>query len=127
MILTENGYSLSCTTCPKTGQPCSIGLQLARRLSAALRAGGSMIAEDFHVTGHGQIAGDCGQDCGVVYSLYNRGFRVFCGIAEDTDPDALARFADAFLGDGPIGFGPIPRAMIVGSEMTKADQQAVYA
>ncbi|WP_127562840.1 hypothetical protein [Nioella ostreopsis] len=119
MIMTEDGYSYSCTTCPKTGQPCAAGLKLARQLGAALQAGEGTIQDDFEITGHGQLSGDCGQDCGVVYSLYNRGFRVFCGVSQDTDPEALIRFSDAFLGDGPVPRGPVPRAMVVGSRIAR--------
>jgi hypothetical protein len=126
MILTENGYSYSCTTCPKTGQPCTVGLTLARQLSAALRAGDKTLSDDFEMSGHGRLQGDCGQGCGVVYSLCKRGFRVFCGVSEDADPTDLNRFATAFFTDGPIGSGPFPRAMIVGHRVDSAEQHPAH-
>lgn len=127
MILTEDGYCYSCTTCPETGQPCIVGLRLARQLSFALSAGEDAIAEDFEITGHGRLQGACGQGCGVVYSVYKGGFRVFCGVPEDTSPDALSRFASAFLGTGPVGSGPFPKAMIVGTREDSPPRQQVHA
>ncbi|MGI3185221.1 hypothetical protein [Nioella aestuarii] len=123
MIMTENGYTYSCTTCPKTGQPCAVGLTLARQFSAALSAGDRALSDDFEMSGHGRLHGDCGQGCGVVYSLCKRGFRVFCGVPEDTDPDDLNQFATAFFTDGPIGNGPFPRAMIVGHRVDRPAQR----
>ncbi|WP_420396442.1 hypothetical protein [Nioella sp.] len=119
MIMTEDGFSYSCTTCPKTGQPCAAGLRLARQLGAALRASEGTIQEDFEMTGHGQFSGACGQECDVVYSLYHKGFRVFCGVPQDTDPEALIRFSNAFLGDGPVPREPVPRAMVVGARIAQ--------
>lgn len=115
MMMMEYGWSYSCTTCPRTGEACAAGLRLARQLHAALRAGGSTIGDDFEMSGHGRLEGSCGQECGAVYSLCKRGFRVYCGVSEDADPDQLDRFAAGFLGDGPIGSGPFPRAMVIGT------------
>jgi len=116
MILTEDGYRYSCTTCPKTGQPCTLGLRMAKQLGRALNAGDQAIDDDFELTGHGRAEGLCGQSCGVVYSVYKGGFRVFCGVSEDADPDQLRQFADGFLSNGPIGSGPFPKAMVLGQQ-----------
>lgn len=113
MILTDETFDYSCTSCPRTGTPCAAGMRLAKQLGRALTAGGSALPDDFEMTGHGRLDGCCGDACGVVYSLYKGGFGVFCGVQPDSDPARLMGFARAFLGDGEIGAGPFPRAMVI--------------
>lgn len=119
MIDTQNGFDLSCTTCPRTNRPCAAGVSLARQLAKAVSAAGASVADDFEVTGHGKLDGCCDGDCGVVYRLNKARFGVFCGVPEDTDAGALMAVAAGFLRTGPVSAGPVPRAMVF------AERQAV--
>ena len=126
MIDTQNGFHLNCTMCPKTGTACTAGVQLARQLAQAVSAAGDSLAEDFEMTGHGRLDGCCEGACGVVYRLCKRQFGVFCGVSEDTDPDALMAVAEGFLGAGPVRTDPMPRSMIFAQRQGERPE-AAYA
>ncbi|WP_372570631.1 hypothetical protein [Ruegeria jejuensis] len=76
------------------------------RLATAMSSTRSVTAADFEIEGNAQLV-HCGHDCSAVYRANHARIRMYAGVAETTDLDVMALYADAMMDPEGQGF-PAP-------------------
>lgn len=115
MIWNTKDHQFTATLCQNTGLPCPALARMAKKLVQAMTHAHAVATDEFELEGSG-VLNHCPTECIARYSARHDRIRVFCGVDEQADLNALNRFADALLGDGDCGFpassAPRPCAMI---------------
>ncbi|SHI51445.1 hypothetical protein SAMN05444000_101308 [Shimia gijangensis] len=77
-----------CSICPHTNEACKIGYEMARKLCQSIDAGGTMISDEFEISGHVEMVG-CTRPCTGAFHATKTACHMFGDVEDGADIEVL--------------------------------------